>query len=243
MRTPFRVNTDIYIDEKKPPIKQTLTLFQEGVYYDFEDINDDVSQGRITVIDPKRGRIVLIDRKRRVKSTLKTKDIQEMVASARVQVDAKLAAASKTEIQTGEGGKEQAVVKNDSLEYRSTMQRSVASDTAADTAAQFADFADWSARLNAVFPPKLPPYLRLDLNHLIRERNMLPQEIRRLSHQGSRQSTVIARVQPIWAIGNDDATRIARVGLMLADFREVSAAEYWNGTAGSEAEKSPASAK
>lgn len=240
--TPFRINTDIYIDEKKAPVKQTLTLFRDGVFYDFEDVNEEAAGGRITVIDPKRNRIVLIDKKRQIKTTLDTQQIQVMVASARVQVDAKLATVKKAEIRAEEG-QDIAIVQNDSLEYRSTMQRPATLAVAKDVASQYCEFADWSARLNAVYLPKLPPYLRLDLNRLIKERDMLPKETRRISHQGVRKSTVVARVEAICAIGNDDATRIARVSMMLVDFREVPVAEYWNGAENVASEKTATSTK
>ncbi len=217
--SPFRVDTDIYVNSTKPPIKRTLTLFSEGVYYDFEESD----AGLITVIDPTRNRIVLLDRKREIKTVLDTKQVQLMVANARVQADAKIASIAKSEFEKTSAGQEIAVVQNDFMEYRASIQE----PSQADMAQQYADFADWSARLNAIYQPKMPPYLRLELNQLISNRHALPNEIKRVTRQGGRQMELTCRLITVWQLSQDDLTKIARCGSMLAQFKDVSADEYW----------------
>lgn len=218
--SPFRVDTDIYLDDTKPPIKRTLTLFSDGVYYDFEESET----GLVTVIDPGRNRIVLLNRQRQVKTSLDTKQIQLMVSSARVQADAKIASIAKSDYEKDRDGQDVAVVRNDFMEYRASTQ----SPSHSDMANQYAEFADWSARLNAIYQPKLPPYLRLDLNRLLAERQLLPNSIQRTTRQGGRQMELTCRLIPVWQLSQDDLIKIARCGGMLADFKEISADEYWN---------------
>ncbi|MCY2973456.1 MAG: hypothetical protein NTW52_02185 [Planctomycetota bacterium] len=215
----FRVDADIYSDVKKQPIKHTLTLFSESVYYDFEDGDS----GRVTVIDVGRNRIVLLDRERKVKSFVSTEEIQLTIANARVQADAKLSAATLKDFQNLPSGETVAVVSNDSIEYRSTL----ASPTTPDMSAQYAEFANWSARLNSIYAP-MPPYLRLDLNELIASRKMMPKEITRITRKGLRQNQLISRLRVIDRLSEDDRSKIARVGAMMAEFREVSVGEYWH---------------
>lgn len=218
--SPFRVDTDIYLDDTKPPIKRTLTLFSEGVYYDFEE----TESGQITVVDPGRNRIILLNKNRKVKTLLDTKQIQLTVANARVQADAKYASISKSEFVKTPYGKEEAVVQNDFMEYRATTQQ----PSQPDMAQQYAEFADWSARLNAIYQPKLPPYLRLDLNRLIAERQVLPSEVKRITRQGGRQMEASCRLIPVWQLSQDDLIKIARCGEMLAVFNDVTVEEYWS---------------
>ena len=215
----FRIDTDIYSDPKKAPIKHTLTLFTESVYYDFEDGDS----GRVTVIDPGRSRIILLDRRRQVKSEVMTEEILRTIDNARVQADAKLSTVTLKDFQKSSNGETVAVVSNDSIEYRSTLY----APTVPDMASQYAEFANWSARLNSVYAP-MPPYLRLDLNELIASRDMLPKELTRTSRKGIRQSQLICRLRVNDRLSEDDRSRIARVGAMMAEFSTVPIKDYWN---------------
>ncbi len=62
-------------------------------------------------------------------------------------------------------------VGNDEFFYTATTAKSPVEAAAT----QFADFADWSARLNAAYPPKQPPYIRIRFNRLLAEHGVLPQ--------------------------------------------------------------------
>ena len=116
-----------------------------------------------------------------------------------------------------------ATVFNDYMEYRAVTQLA----PNPDIAKQYADFADWSSRLNAVTQPKLPPFLRMDLNRLIAEHGAIPTEIRRRTHQGGKENVIVSRLIPIWQLSQDDHARIARCAAHIAEFREVPEAEYW----------------
>lgn len=218
--SPFRVDTDIYYDNTKAPIKRTLTLFSDGVFYDFEESEN----GLITVIDPGRSRIILLNRQRQVKTVLDTKQVQLMVSSARVQADAKIASISKSDIEKTANGTEEAVVQNDFMEYRASLQK----PSQPDMAQQYADFADWSARLNAIYSPNLPPYLRLELNQLVSRQQALPNEIKRITRQRGQHMELTSRLIPVWRLNQDDLAKIARCGAMLAEFKDVSVDEYWS---------------
>ncbi len=218
--SPFRVDTDIYYDNTKAPIKRTLTLFSNGVYYDFEESET----GLVTVIDPGRNRIILLNRQRQVKTVLDTKQVQLMVSSARVQADAKIASISKSEIVKASSGIDEAVVQNDFMEYRASLQQ----PTEPDMSVQYADFADWSARLNAIYAPNLPPYLRLELNQLISRQQAIPNEIKRITRQRGQHMELTSRLIPVWRLSQDDLAKIARCGAMLAQFKDVTADEYWS---------------
>jgi hypothetical protein len=93
---------------------------------------------------------------------------------------------------------------------------------------QYADFADWSARLNAIYAPNLPPYLRLELNQLIARQQAIPNAITRTTRQRGQQMELTSRLIPVWRLSQDDLAKIARCGAMLAQFKDVSADEYWS---------------
>ena len=74
----FRVDTDVYLEgEGKEPIAETLTLFSNGLIYDFILTGSE----EITIFDVDRGHIVMLDTDgrysgRRVPSTARSGDMR-----------------------------------------------------------------------------------------------------------------------------------------------------------------------
>ncbi len=167
----FRVDTDIYLKvNNTKPDKQTLTLFKEGVYYDFP-MDDDKQP--ITMTDPTRGRIVVLSPSRQIKTQLKTADLLSHLEALKKDVGTNkelagmLSASQKVSFDQNTNV---LIVGDESLAYEATLQ--TARD--ASIAQQYADFADWYARINALLPPNFPPFVRLELNRQVAARGALP---------------------------------------------------------------------
>lgn len=214
--TSFRVDTDIYVDLTKPPIKRTLTLFSEGVFYDFGTDSDNL----LTVIDPIRGRIVMIDETRRIRATIDCNQLRHEIDAAAEQTPPAMIEVSTSRWDETPEGKV-CTVGNREMQYRCTV---VPAQTP-DAAEQFASFADWSSRLNAAYPPKLPPYLRLKLNAMVAAAGVLPNKITR----SAKKHEMYAISSPIWQLSADDRQRIRTAGEMMASVTEVSPSEFWAG--------------
>ena len=58
--TDFRIDSDIYDDERKPPLYSIQTIFCAGQYIELDDKN-----GRVTVVDPGKGRVTILDSKQK----------------------------------------------------------------------------------------------------------------------------------------------------------------------------------
>ena len=211
--TSFRVDTDLYTDLTKPPVKRTLTLFSEGVFYDFGTDND----GLLTVIDPIRGRIVLIDETLQIRAAVDCDRLRQEIDAAAAQTPPEMIEVSTSRWDDTPEGKV-CTVGNPKMEYRCTV---VPAQTP-DAAEQFASFADWSSRLNAAYAP-LPPYLRLRLNAMVAEAGMLPKQITRVA----KGNQVYAISSPIWQLSVDDRQRIRKAGELMASATEVSPQEFW----------------
>jgi len=221
----FRVETDIYFEDSKQPAKQTLTLFYEGVFYDF----DRDQPNSITVIDPNGRRIVLLDRDRNVQTRISMDEILGMEA----QVQQQLAESEmRRMVPTAEGTRFDSAtmtmnVSAEALVYKAKCLR----PEGEDFARQYADFADWSARLNAFYSDRpLPPFARLVLNRELAKQGLFPSEIQRVSTSRGRKSVVTSKLLANWAISKDDVTRVEKVGTMLVDFKMVDAKTFRQAT-------------
>ena len=220
--TAFRVETDIYFEEGKQPVMQTLTLFSEGVYYDF----DRVGQNSITVVDPAGRRIILVDRERNLQLRIGMDEMLSVEAQVQQQItpaelqrlvpkpDAtKVIAAAMT-----------IVVSSESMDYFAKCSK----PTHLSAPLQYADFADWSARLNAFYSDRpLPPFARLALNREIAKQGYFPSEIQRKTHSRGKESVATSKMLTNWALSSDDLTRIEKVGAMLVEFQLVDAKTFF----------------
>jgi len=215
----FRVETEVFIEEDREPVVETLTVFSGDVVYDFQL----GTERETTVFDVRRGRIVLLDATRQIKSTVKTEALAEFTAA----IQARAAQADdpglfRPEFELEEAGPDQFALVSPSLIYR--VQGRPSKHPAG--AEQFRMFADWYARLNALRPPNVPPFGRIELNRALAERNLLPQEIERTTVTNRR--LVVRSVHTVnWILSNTDAKRIEKAARQLAEFREVKLVEYW----------------
>ncbi len=79
----FRIDTDVFVDEEVEPVIETLTIFSDGIVYDF--LLNGVEE--ITLFDRKRQRLVLMDTQRRVKTELSTDSILGFVAQMQAPLE------------------------------------------------------------------------------------------------------------------------------------------------------------
>ncbi len=220
----FRVDTDIYLKvNNTKPDKQTLTLFKEGVYYDFP-MDDDKQP--ITMTDPTRGRIVVLSPSRQIKTQLKTADLLSHLEALKKDVGTNkelagmLSASQKVSFDQNTNV---LIVGDESLAYEATLQ--TARD--ASIAQQYADFADWYARINALLPPNFPPFVRLELNRQVAARGALPDTITRTTRHNGKSSAIRSKLLVIAGLSSDDEAKIRMVGEMLQRCKEVSQAEFF----------------
>lgn len=219
----FRMETDVFLDDGKDPVVETLTIFSAGVAYDF--LLTGVEE--ITVFDPSRQRLVLLDTQRKVKTELTFDSLAQYVAQMKVQLseskqDALLA--EQLEVQSDEAG--WLTLTTGELTYRAEG----ATPKFAEAAAQYQHFADWYARLNAMREGNPPPFARIRLNAELASRGLVPQTIERkiLQKRGLQQKSQTLRSQHLanWRLSQTDRKQIDRAGTYLVSFTGVPFREY-----------------
>ena len=212
----FRIDTDIYTDLKKAPVKQTLTLFRDGAYYDFGSEAD----GIVTLVQPASQQIVLLDQRQKVRTEISFAGLQTEIDRAAAQAPTAMTSITIQAISDSSEGK-LLTVGNEDLTYACTVE--IPPDL--KMAEQYAEFADWSSRLNAAYPPNLPPYVRLSLNELVKESRAIPKKITRSAYQ----HVVYSISNPIWELTAEDNVRIEKVQQMLQQFKSVPVKKFWSG--------------
>ncbi|MDP6060833.1 MAG: hypothetical protein QGH33_18140, partial [Pirellulaceae bacterium] len=81
----FRVESEVYLGSDTEPVFETLTLFAGDVVYDFAlgDQSDRTESKEVTVLNKRLGRIVLLDAKRKIQTTLTTRELAKFTAAIR----------------------------------------------------------------------------------------------------------------------------------------------------------------
>ncbi|MCU0960932.1 MAG: hypothetical protein MUF48_12575 [Pirellulaceae bacterium] len=232
----FRIETDVFVDDGKEPAVETLTIFSEGVVYDF--LLTGVEE--ITVFDQQRERLVLLDTKRKVKTELTFDSLLQYVAQMKVQLsEAKREAllAEELEVQSDDAG--WLTLTNGEVTYRAEGTR----PKYAEAATEYQRFADWYARLNAMREGNPPPFARIRLNAELASRGVVPKTIERtiVQQRGLQQKTQTLRSQHLanWRLSQTDRKQIDRAGTYLVSFTDVPFRDYLQLPAAAAANSTP----
>jgi hypothetical protein len=217
----FRIETDVFVDGEKEPVNETLTIFTNGVVYDF--LLTGVQE--ITLFDPARNRLVLMDTQRKIQTVLTMDSILEFMAQMKVHLgERKFLLPESTEVTDEDGWLKLA---NDRIVYRAQCIE----PPHQAMALEYQEFADWYARLNAVRPHNMPPFLRIRLNSEMAKQGLLPKTIERTVHHKKifQDERLIVRSQHLanWRLSNTDRKMIDRAGQYLSSFPIVSFREYF----------------
>lgn len=222
----FRVETDVFLDKKPQPVAETLTLFKKGVVYDFV-----MTEPReATVFDVQRGRIVLLSPETETQAEITTQELVQFTAAIRQVAQSR---EGNTLFGTEFAAKFDEENKEVHLQGKSLGYQAKGLTPKTEAAvADYQEFADWYARLNATRAGNPPPFARLELNRQLAQNGLLPNEIHRtLNLPGklmNKKQQVTSKHAFTWLLSGTDNTRIADAGTWMAKFKKVSLTEFWN---------------
>lgn len=178
----LRVDSELYAAGGTEPVARSLTLFHEGVAWDFLEPAapaGDAAGGEIVLHDPARERVVVIDPVRNVKTQI------DLIRLERLSVSlAKWARANDDRLIRWAGGPDFAsglTEEGERLELVGPRVRyAVAYEEApsAEAAARYRRFADTAILLKALMQPGgIPPFPRIALNRRLEDAAALPREV------------------------------------------------------------------
>ncbi len=221
----FRVETDVFRGDSQKPISQTLTVFQDGMVYDFPL---QPKSDRMTVFDRARGVIVLLDASRKMKAVVTTKQLLEITAQMKVRVDASpeysVRYAPRFQEQL-DSANNQIVLTSPQLEYRAKFVH----PQDPNAVIQYQQFADWFARLNAMHLGH-PPFARIELDARLAVLQAIPSEVVRTITGAGQGGSVVCRARHMvdWQLSPVDYNRIKKATAQRSELTSVGIAEFWH---------------
>ena len=222
--TDFRIDSDIYDDERKPPLYSIQTIFCAGQYIELDDKN-----GRVTVVDPGKGRVTILDSKQKALVHLEMHALENQLNLVQAGMTP---AQQKKFMWNGTpaiGTDNFVTVGNEWFQYKF---RTV-TPTNPNIAISYGDFANWTARVNALYY-KAPQFIRMELNQLLIDQRQLPAELRRFTmippspaEPNGKTEEIIARLILKDSLSNNDRTRVATVQKTMTEFKPTTEKEFF----------------
>lgn len=230
----FRVESEIFVGQGGQPVARSLTLFRDGIAWDFlEPAAAAAGGGEIVLHDPARERVVLIDPARNLKTQVDAVRLERLSVSlaswARKSEDRLVRWAGGPDF--GEGMTEN----DDGIELVGPRVRYAVEFAEAPTrqaADEYRRFADTAILLKAlVRPGGLPPFPRLAINRRVAAAGGIPHAVSlevdsRLGMVGGRADSLrcVHKVHPRLLAG--DVSRIEEAESRVAVAQAVDLATF-----------------
>ena len=221
--TDFRIDIDIYDDERKPPVSSVQTIFSAGQYFELDDAN-----GRVTVVDPGQGLITILDSNRKSLVSLEMASIEHQLDTVLSEMTIEQRRKFSSDGGPIDEGDNYVSIGNEWFRYKF---RPV---TPANPviAINYGDFANWSARVNARYYNS-PPFIRMQLNQMLIDQRQLPGELRRFTVVPSKtdapakKEEIVARLMVKESLSEKDRTRVASVLKSMDEYKKTTDREFF----------------
>lgn len=232
----MRIESELFADGAAAPVARSLTLFHEGVAWDFLEPVASGSAGSTEIVlhDPARERVLVIDPERHLKTQVELLRLERLSVSL-----AKWARSSDDRLVRWAGGPDFAAAfaddDGDRLELVGPRLKYTVTHEPApsrDAAEAYRDFADTAILLKALLQPGgIPPFPRLAINERLADSSAIPVEVRleidpRLAVIGARPERLrcVHRLHPRLLTG--DLARIEDAKAHVAAAETVALAAY-----------------
>ena len=221
----FRIETRIFVGDDQEPVSEAVTLFHDGIVYDFLVAPRQVAVFRKPATG-RVGRFILLDPEQKLRTELESDRMAGALDKIRKwaarQSDPVLKFAAEPAFEESfeaETGK--LVLASYEQTYR--LETTVPDKPAAMD--EYREFLDWYARLNAM-RNRLPPQPRLEVNAALAKYGVVPVSVE-LTQAGQR-STLRAEHEFTWRLSREDQARIEEVRQWMTSYTSVSNEEFLN---------------
>lgn len=175
----LRVESEVFVNGDEMPAAKSLTLFHQGLTWDFLDPPADGVEGDVILHDPARERVVVLDPELNLKTEIRTIRLERLNVSlatwARQSDDALIKWAGAADFGDAIVTDENRVELNGPrVRYAVEFTRSPSEDAVA----AYRRFADTAILLKALMQPGgIPPFPRLAINRHVEAAGGIPAEV------------------------------------------------------------------
>jgi hypothetical protein len=213
----FRIDTDVYLDQAKPPIASTKTLFLMDRIVDWDEDNRSMMS-----IDLSSQQIELSDFSSQRRCRIDMRELSAKLITLRSQLTPEQVQAwSSSSGPIDENGTMSLASGNLRYRFKTIQPRNP------EMAALYAEFANWSIQVSAVYPPFKPPLLRLQLNDYLAEQKCLPTEVQLTDLRSASNEPMVARLLVQESLTKQDRERLKDWDVLVATLKLVSDSEFF----------------
>lgn len=220
----FRIDTDLYRDESKKPFASVQTIFADGRYIEIDE-----GEKRINLFDTNTERITLLDLSRKCQTQIEMRSLDaslnSLLSAVRPQFQPVFLNGGEPIVEPSGHVVIGAKVENSEMKYR--FKGVTPSDES--MALLYANYADWSVKLNAVYPPKRPPQVRTRVYEYLAMRALLPSEIRLTATRSGHTDEVVAQIIVQNTLSQRDQSQLAQLNALLQECKPVTADDFFQG--------------
>lgn len=224
----FRIDTKVYLAEEKEPISQTVTLFQEGVVYDFLSEPKQIAIFR-KVSSAESGTFILLDPVRQVRTDLTTEEIllysRGLQDLATTHKDPLLKFSANPDFIEAFNEREKTLtLTNDRMKYR--LLTIPCTEVASQ---QYKEFSDWYVRAAArMHQGPILPFPRLMVNAALARHQVIPAEVHLEvpASPGHQQLVVHSKHEVLFLLSQKDRQEIEKAKQYLAEYKKVDFKEF-----------------
>jgi len=226
----FRIGSKVYVGEEPVPVSESLTLFSDGVVYDFTESPSQIAVFRKS-FDGKKGRFIVLDPAREVRTELSTDQLESFIDQLREldvsQGDSLLQFSANPKFDTSFDERE-GKLRMASREMTYELLTIPAKND--EVAELYREYSDRYTRLGAILERSgVLPFPRLAVNAALGEHERIPYEVQLLipANKNHKEDLVIRSEHRIqWRLSRDDRAKIDEAGNYLVTFPEVSLEEF-----------------
>lgn len=213
----FRIDTDVYVETSRPPIASTQTLFLQDRVVDWDD-----ARRRMMRIDFQSQQIELADFENQQRCRIEIAQLASRLADLKAQLTEEQYAAwtATTEPVEQQGS---FVLESSKLRYRFTTVVPAQSQMAS----AYAQFANLSVQVSAIYPPYKPPLLRMQLNDYLGQHSLLPNEIQLTDLRSTSRECITARILVQNHLTSQDRERVKDWDVLVQTLKLVSDNEFF----------------
>lgn len=178
IQTPqFRIESQVYSGDSPAPVSENVTLFDNGIVYDFQmSGNANATPSEIVIFDERKRELTLMDVNRKIAWTVADLRLLKMVDQLRreaVNNDRASFLVNEPFTETDDWSSDHVLLESNSFQYKLTGKRPANESILP----RYNEFLDQFTRLSASDPKRLPPFPRLMLNKTIKNHGWIPTEV------------------------------------------------------------------